>query len=227
MHGRYRNLITAATGTGKTVIAAFDYRRFCQKHPGQRNRLLFVAHREEILKQAQDTFQGVLKDPNFGDLFVGHLHPEQIDHLFISVQMINARALWDIIPSDYYDYMVVDEFHHAAARTYQEMLSYFHPQILLGLTATPERMDGKNILDYFDGRTAVDIRLPEAIDRQLLCPFQYFGVTDTVDLRRVRWVRGGYDRTELSRLYSMDRAAAERRADGNYTVPGTVCDGYA
>ncbi len=214
VHGRYRNLITAATGTGKTVIAAFDYRRFCQKHPGQRNRLLFVAHREEILKQAQDTFQGVLKDPNFGDLFVGHLHPEQIDHLFISVQMINARALWDIIPSDYYDYMVVDEFHHAAARTYQEMLSYFHPQILLGLTATPERMDGKNILDYFDGRTAADIRLPEAIDRQLLCPFQYFGVTDTVDLRRVRWVRGGYDRTELSRLYSMDRAAAERRADG-------------
>lgn len=214
VHGRFRNLVVAATGTGKTVIAAFDYRRFCREQCGQKNRLLFVAHREEILRQAQATFQGVLKDPNFGDLFAGNQRPEEMDHLFVSVQMMNARALWKTLSPDYYDYIVVDEFHHAAAQTYQKMLAYFHPQILLGLTATPERMDGQNILTYFDGHMAADIRLPEAIDRQLLCPFQYFGVTDTVDLSRVRWVRGGYDQAELSRLYSMNHAVAERRADG-------------
>ena len=213
VRGLNRNLVVAATGTGKTVISAFDYRRFCKVNPGQRNRLLFVAHREEILKQSRDTFQGVLKDPNFGELFVGGYKPERLDHLFVSVQTLNSQALCDVLPADYFDYIIVDEFHHAAAPTYQKLLKHFQPKILLGLTATPERMDGKSILDYFGGRTAAEIRLPEAIDRKLLCPFQYFGVADTVDLTDLRWIRGGYDKSQLSNLYSLNRAIAERRAD--------------
>jgi len=213
VRGWYRNLVVAATGTGKTVISAFDYRRFCKANAGQRNRLLFVAHREEILTRSRETFQGVLKDPNFGDLFVGSYKPENMDHLFISVQTMNSQALYDSLPADYYDYIIVDEFHHAAAPTYQKLLNHFKPKILLGLTATPERMDGKSILDYFDGRIAAEIRLPEAIDRKLLCPFQYFGVADTVDLTDLRWVRGGYDKSQLSNLYSLSRGVAERRAD--------------
>ena len=213
VRGLNRNLVVAATGTGKTVISAFDYRRFCKDRPGQRNHLLFVAHREEILKQSRDTFQGVLKDPNFGELFVGGYRPEHLDHLFISVQTLNSQALCDSLPADYYDYIVVDEFHHAAAPTYQKLLNHFQPKILLGLTATPERMDGKSILDYFGGRTAAEIRLPEAIDRKLLCPFQYFGVADTVDLTDLRWSRGGYDKNELSNLYALNQAVAKRRVD--------------
>lgn len=108
---------------------------------------------------------------------------------------------------------MVDETHHAAADSYDKALTYFTPQILLGLTATPERMDGKSILDYFDHRIAAEIRLPEAIDRKLLCPFQYFGVTDTVDLNELHWVRGGYDRKELTNLYSINQAVAIKRAD--------------
>lgn len=212
VRGLTRNLVVAATGTGKTVISAFDYRRFCKAHPGGANRLLFVAHREEILRQSQYTFQNILRDPNFGDLFVGGSRPESLDHLFVSIQTVNSQDLCGRLSAEYYDYIVVDEFHHAAAPTYQRLLDHFRPQILLGLTATPERMDGKSVLDYFGGRIAAEIRLPEAIDRKLLCPFQYFGVADTVDLDELRWVRGGYDKNDLTNLYSLNRAVAERRA---------------
>lgn len=208
----YRNLVVAATGTGKTVVAAFDYSQFCRDRAGVLPRLLFVAHREEILKQSRDTFQGVLKDPNFGDLFFGSYKPQSLDHIFVSIQTINAQDLCAKIPADYYDFIVIDEFHHAAAPTYQKVLSHFNPTILLGLTATPERMDGKSILDYFGGRIAAEIRLPEAIERKLLSPFQYFGVTDTVDLTTLRWLRGGYDKNELTNVYTINRTAAEKRA---------------
>lgn len=213
VRGFTRNLVVAATGTGKTVISAFDYRRFCRQHPGQPNRLLFVAHREEILKQSRDTFQGVLRDPNFGELFVGSYKPASLDHLFISIQTVHSQALDTSLSPDFYDYIVVDEFHHAAAPTYQRLLAHFKPKLLLGLTATPERMDGKSILDSFGGRIAAEIRLPEAIERKLLCPFQYFGVSDTVDLTGLHWARGGYDKNELTNLYSLNRIVAERRAD--------------
>lgn len=212
VRGNFKNLVVAATGTGKTVIAAFDYRNFRRMNPSSPCRLLFVAHREEILKQSRDTFQGILKDANFGELFVGSYKPESLDHLFISVQTLNSQALYDKLPADYYDYIVVDEFHHAAAPTYQKLLKHFTPKVLLGLTATPERMDGKSILDYFGGRTAAEIRLPEAIDRKLLCPFQYFGVSDSTDLSQLHWVRGGYDKNELSNLYTFNRAVAVKRA---------------
>ena len=211
--GYTRNLVVAATGCGKTVISAFDYARYCKKNPGKKNRLLFIAHREEILEQSIETFRGVLKDLNFGDLWVGSYKPESLEHLFVSIQTLNSKKIYDELPGDYYDFVVVDEFHHAAAPIYKEPLAKLSPKILLGLTATPERMDGEDILQYFNGRIAAEIRLPEAIDRKLLCPFQYFGISDDVDLSEVRWVRGGYDRRELSNLLSFSGKIAEKRAE--------------
>ena len=213
VRGFFRNLVVAATGTGKTVIAALDYRNWRSAHPKEPNRLLFIAHREEILKQSLMTFQAVLKDPNFGELWVGQYQAEKVDHLFISVQTLNSKGLYKTLPADYYDYIVIDETHHAAAESYAEALDTFKPRVLLGLTATPERMDGKSILRFFDYRIAAEIRLPEAIDRKLLCPFQYFGVSDTIDLDQLKWARGGYDRTELSNIYTLSGAVARRRAD--------------
>ena len=212
VRGNFRNLVVAATGTGKTVISAFDYKRFCKDHPKSPCRLLFVAHREEILKQSLYTFRGVLKDANFGEMFVGNYKPESIEHLFISIQTFNSQDFTDKTSPDFYDYIIVDEFHHAAAPTYQKLLTYYKPKILLGLTATPERMDGKDILQYFGGRIAAEIRLPEAIDRKLLSPFQYFGVTDVVDLNDLKWTRGGYDKGDLERIYTFSGMVAERRA---------------
>ncbi len=219
VHGYYKNLVCAATGCGKTVISAFDYLNFRKQNPGSNARILFIAHREEILTQSIETYRGVLKDLNFGELYVGSHQPETLDHLFISVQTMNSQKLYEKLPADYYDYIVVDEFHHAAAQTYKKFLSYFTPKILLGLTATPERMDGEDILSYFDGRIAAEIRLPEAIDRKLLCPFQYFGVSDSVDLSEVTWKRGGYDASELTNLYVYERSIAEKRAD--YIIANT------
>lgn len=213
VRGHNRNLVVAATGTGKTVISALDYKRFCKQHPGKPCRLLFVAHREEILKQSLYTFRAVLKDANFGELLVGNYKADSIEHLFISIQTFNSQDFTAKTGADFYDYIVVDEFHHAAAPTYQKLLEYYQPQILLGLTATPERVDGKSILDYFGGRVAAEIRLPEAIDRKLLCPFQYFGVTDTADLSSLKWRTGGYDKAELSNLYTFSGMVAQRRAD--------------
>ena len=213
VRGYTRNLVVAATGTGKTVISALDYKRFRKQNPGKPCRLLFVAHREEILRQSLYTFRAVLKDANFGELFVGNYRPETIDYLFLSIQTFNSQDFTSKTSPDFYDYIIVDEFHHAAAPTYQKLLSYYQPKILLGLTATPERMDGKSILPYFNYRIAAEIRLPEAIDCKLLCPFQYFGVTDTVDLNTLKWSAGGYDKGELSALYTFSGAVANRRAD--------------
>ena len=126
---------------------------------------------------------------------------------------MNSKELYRHLPADYYDYIIVDEFHHAAAKTYHSFLSYFKPQILLGLTATPERMDGQSVLGYFDGQIAAEIRLPEAIDRKLLCPFEYFGVSDSVDLDGLRWTNGGYADSDLDNLYVFSHETAIRRAD--------------
>ena len=213
VRGYTRNLVVAATGTGKTVISALDYKRFRKQNPDRPCRLLFVAHREEILKQSLYTFRAVLKDANFGELFVGNYKPESIDNLFMSIQTFNSQSFTEKTSPDFYDYITVDEFHHAAASTYQKLLSYYQPRILLGLTATPKRMDGKNILPYFSNRIAAEIRLPEAIDRKLLCPFQYFGVTDTVDLDALKWSAGGYQKSELEHIYTFSGAVADRRAD--------------
>lgn len=213
VRGYYHNLVVAATGTGKTVVSALDYKRFRKQNPAKPCRLLFVAHREEILKQSLYTFRAVLKDANFGEMFVGNYKPESIDNLFISIQTFNSQSFAEKTTADFYDYIIVDEFHHAAAPSYQKLLSYYQPKILLGLTATPERMDGKSIMPYFNNRIAAEIRLPEAIDRKLLSPFQYFGVTDSIDLDKLKWAAGGYDKTELSKIYTISGAASVMRAD--------------
>ena len=133
--------------------------------------------------------------------------------MFISIQTFNSQSFTEKTAPNFYDYIIVDEFHHAAAPTYQKLLNYYHPCILLGLTATPERMDGKSILPYFNNRIAAEIHLPEAIDRKLLCPFQYFGVTDTVDLDTLKWSAGGYQKSELEQIYTFSGSIANRRAD--------------
>lgn len=206
--GNFRNLVVAATGTGKTVISAFDFKRYLQSHKDRKVRFLFVAHREEILKQSLKCFRGVLKDNNFGELMVSGLSPKNIDELFVSIQTLNSKKIYEKVSPDFYDYIIVDEFHHAAADSYQKLLSYFKPKVLLGLTATPERMDGKDILKYFGSKITAEIRLPEAIDRNLLVPFTYFGVSDETDLSTVKWSRGGYDLKELSNVLSYNKARA-------------------
>jgi superfamily II DNA or RNA helicase len=203
VQGRNRHLVVAATGTGKTMIAAFDYRRWslpARGAGGSRPRLLFVAHREELLQQSLATFRAVLLDPNFGELLVGGKRPESYDHLFVSIQSYNSQRLTEQFAPDHFAYVVVDEFHHAAKPSYERLLGHARPRVLLGLTATPERTDGLDVLGYFGGHLSAQIRLPDAINRKLLCPFQYFGVTDTVDLRGLQWQRGGYRTDELDRL---------------------------
>ena len=208
IHNRYRNLIVAATGTGKTVVSAFDYRRFCRANSGKPNRLLFIAHRREILVQGLKCFRGVLRNNNFGELFDGFNRPSNTDHIFISIQTMNSQDFISKTNSDYYDFIVVDETHHGAASSYQDVLTYYKPKILLGLTATPERMDGSDITQYFDNIIASEIRLPEAIDRGLLVPFQYFGISDNVDLSSIKFERGKYDVSELSHVFSSNKSRA-------------------
>jgi len=197
--GSFRNLVVAATGTGKTFVAAFDFRRFRDRHP--RARFLFVAHRREILEQSVALFRLVLADRNFGTLWSGGDPPEDMRHLFLSVSTFRSRELWKRMPPESFEFIVADEVHHGEAPSWRRLLEHFRPEVLLGLTATPERHDGQDILRYFDGRIATEIRLPEAIDRKLLSPFQYIGVTDdSVDYRSLRWERGGYRREDLEKI---------------------------
>ncbi len=200
IHGRNKNLVVAATGTGKTVIAAFDFKRVLNERPHAK--FLFVVHREEILTKSRLTFRQILRDQNFGELLVGQYRPESLDQLFCSIQSLNSNELCRRLPADYYDYIVIDEFHHAAANGYQELLEHFTPQYLLALTATPERHDGLDILKYFDYHIAAEIRLPDAINKKLLAPFQYFGISDCVDLSTLRWTNGGYDKTQLNSIFN-------------------------
>lgn len=200
IHNRYKNLVVAATGTGKTVISAFDFKRFKDTHPNPK--FLFVAHRKEILEQAQKTFQHVLRDSNFGELWVGGYEPEKYDQLFASVQTLNNRLKKLELSTDYFDYIIVDEVHHIKADSYRPILKRFNPKFLLGLTATPERMDGGDITEDFHNKIAAEIRLPEALNRKLLSPFQYFAISDSIDLTNVSWRNGKYEIKELTKLYT-------------------------
>ena len=204
VHGRYKNLVVAATGTGKTVISAFDYEKF--KIENKSSKLLFLAHRVEILTQSLSTYRGILKDNNFGELWVGGQVPISYEHVFASVQTINNGLDSINLSPDFYDYIVIDECHHLTANTYRGIINYFKPKVLLGLTATPERMDGGDIQEDFHNRIAAEIRLPAALNRKLLCPFQYFGITDNIDLSNVGWEKGKYKVSELTNIYtSSDR----------------------
>ncbi len=202
IHNRFKNLIVAATGTGKTVISAFDFKKFQKLNSSAK--LLFVAHRKEILQQAQSTFQGILRDNNFGELWVDGIEPEKYNCVFASVQTLNNRIDELTFSASFYDYIVIDEVHHIAASSYRPILKHFKPKILLGLTATPERMDGEDILKDFSNCIAAEIRLPEALNRKLLCPFQYFGITDSVDLSNVTWQNGKYLPSELTKIYTQN-----------------------
>lgn len=209
--GRRRNLVVAATGTGKTVIAALDYRRLCQELGG-RPRLLFVAHRQEILQQALDTFRQVLRDPHFGALLYGGQDPAGKEHLFTTINSVKARDLLGALGPDYWRVVVIDECHHIAADSFDALATAVRPQFLVGLTATPERGDGESITRYFDprpdGAPAAELRLWEALDQQLLAPFEYYAISDPTDFTGIPWGRSVREKQALNLAVLQD----ERRA---------------
>jgi superfamily II DNA or RNA helicase len=218
-NGQARNLVIAATGTGKTVIAAFDYSRFATRillaaATSRPVTLLFVAHRREILEQARDCFRTILRDANFGELLVDGERPTAWSHVFASVQSIANVQPWASKSPDHFRFIVIDEAHHSTAASYRPLINHCRPEIFLGLTATPERMDGSSILPDFGGYPAAEIRLPEALEEKLLCPFHYFGVTDPVSLADERfWRNGQYDVSALTTAYTGDDIRARQRLD--------------
>jgi superfamily II DNA or RNA helicase len=200
--GRMRNLVAMATGTGKTVVAGLDFRRLVDSD--EVSSLLFIAHRKEILQQSLTTFRTIMRSGTFGQILVDGQRPSEWKHVFGSIQSLRGIATEELAP-DAFDMIIVDEFHHAAADSYETILQHFQPKFLLGLTATPERSDGKPILQWFDNSISAELRLWEAIDRQILCPFQYFGIHDNTDLdaANIKWTRGqGYDVQQLTNLYT-------------------------
>jgi len=208
IHGRHRNLVVAATGTGKTVVAALDYRRMAED-PTRRPRLLFVAHRKEIVEQSLHTYREVLADASFGEEFVAGKRPDQWQHVFASVQSLSSFGV-ERLPAEHFDVVVVDEFHHAEAATYRRLLEHLKPRELVGLTATPERADGVDVRAFFDGRTAFEQRLWDALTDDLLVPFHYFGVADNVDLSGLEWKRGDYVAADLDKVYTGNDARAAK-----------------
>ncbi|MCC4114410.1 DUF3427 domain-containing protein [Aromatoleum toluclasticum] len=209
-HGRTRNLVVAATGTGKTVVAAFDYKRLCEQQGGK-PRLLFVAHRVELLRQAVETYRQVLRAPAFGELLADGRRPDSSEHLFATIMSVTARDLLASHGADYWNTVVIDECHHLPASQFDAFASRIRPRFLLGLTATPERADGRSVLQYFDARPdgspAVELRLWDALDQQLLAPFEYYATTDSTDLTGVRWNLPG-ELAQLANVISGNDARA-------------------
>ena len=199
LDGRHRNLIVAATGTGKTLLSAFDYERLSREWGG-RPSLLFVAHREDILKQSLGAFRTTLRDSDFGELQVGTHRADGWRHTFASVQASAFRTL-DRFNPDHFDVIVIDEFHHAEAATYKRLIDHFRPKEMLGLTATPERADGKRDIIEALWPPTFELRLWHALERRLLCPFHYFGIDDGTDLSDLDWRAGKYEDRELEQLY--------------------------
>lgn len=212
-NGSRRNLVVAATGTGKTVVAALDYRNQVQRE-GQRPNLLFVVHRREILQQALECFRAVLRDQNFGELLVDGEKPHNWNWVFAAVQSLNNQRPWVQLGCDHFRHVIVDEAHHGSATSYRPLFEELCPKILLGLTATPERMDGSSILPDFDGRLTAEIRLPEALAEKLLVPFHYFGVTDNIDLSAEKlWHNGRYKPDALEQVLTGHDIRARQRVD--------------
>lgn len=207
LEGKHKNLIVAATGTGKTLLAAFDYLRIA-KEMGGRPTLLFVAHREDILKQSLEAFRAVMKDGAFGELNVGTERADSWRHVFGSIQSLASKRLEEI-SATHFDVIIVDEFHHAEAQTYVRLLEHFRPKQLIGLTATPERSDGRNVIERF-GAPTYELRLWHALDRKLLCPFHYFGIDDRTDLAGISWSGGRYADAELERRFVEEGAERAR-----------------
>lgn len=174
--GENKALIVSATGTGKTLLSAFDARAF-----GAR-RLLFVVHRENIARTAMESFRRVFGSTRSFGLYTGNIHQKDSDFIFCTVQTISRSQHLDQFHKNHFDYIIVDESHRTGASSYGNFLNHFEPRFLLGMTATPERSDGADIFRYFDYNIAYEIRLQRALEEKMLCPFHYFGVTDlTVD----------------------------------------------
>ena len=212
-NGNSRNLVVAATGTGKTVIAALDYQQSAAS-VGARPNLLFVVHRKEILQQAIDCFRTVLRDQNFGELLVDGLQPERWQHVFASIQSLNHQRPWQRLGQSHFSHVIVDEAHHGGAASYRPLFKHLKPERFLGLTATPERMDGTSILTDFGGELTAEIRLPEALADKLLCPFHYFGVSDNIDLSGEQfWRNGRYASDALENIFTGDDIRARQRID--------------
>ena len=192
--GATKGLVQAATGVGKTYLAAFDSAKY--------ERVLFVAHREEILKQAAISFKNVRHSDDYG-FFYGKQKDTDKAVIFASVATLgrNEYLTKDFFAPDYFDYMIIDEFHHAVNEQYQRIVKYFKPQFLLGLTATPERMDGKNIYEICDYNVPYVISLKEAINKGMLVPFHYYGIYDETDYSSLHLVKGRYDEKELNETY--------------------------
>ncbi len=192
--GARRALISAATGVGKTYLAAFDSEKY--------KRVLFVAHKEEILKQAANSFQNVRKSDDYG-FFDGNAKCTDKSVIFASVATLGKSEYLNetYFPKNYFDYVVIDEFHHAVNDQYMRIVEYFKPQFLLGLTATPERMDGRNIYEICDYNVPYEISLKDAINKGMLVPFHYYGIFDKTDYSQLHQVRGKYDDRELNQTY--------------------------
>lgn len=192
--GARRALVQAATGVGKTYLAAFDSKKY--------ERVLFVAHREEILKQAAESFKNVRNSDDYG-FFDGESKCTDKSVIFASVATLGRNEYLNnkYFASDYFNYIVIDEFHHAINDQYQRIVNYFNPQFLLGLTATPERMDGRNIYEICDYNVPYEISLKEAINKGMLVPFHYYGIFDDTDYSKLHIVRGRYDEKELNETY--------------------------
>jgi superfamily II DNA or RNA helicase/HKD family nuclease len=214
-NGRTRNLVVAATGTGKTVVAALDYRDTCARL-GHRPRLLFVAHRAQILRQALRIYREVLRDHSFGELLTGGFVPSQHEYLFASIDTLTTRNLVERLGASYWHTVVIDECHRLAADRFDRLATTIQPAQLLGLTATPERTDGRSIERYFsprpDGSPAVELRLWDALDMQLLAPFEYYGCDDDTDFSEVPWDRPG-EVTAIDRLVTGNHARARTVID--------------
>ncbi len=192
--GAKRALISAATGVGKTYLAAFDSKNY--------KRVLFVAHREEILNQAAVSFKNVRNSEDYG-FFNGADKCTDKSVIFASVATLGRPEYLNdkYFTPDYFDYLVIDEFHHAVNDQYKRIVEYFKPQFLLGLTATPERMDGRNIYEICDYNVPYEISLKDAINKGMLVPFHYYGVFDDTDYTKLHIVRGKYDEKELNETY--------------------------
>lgn len=210
-HGRTRNLLVAATGTGKTVVAAFDYKRVSDEL-GSPPRLLFVAHRIEILAQAMATFRQILRRPDFGELLADGQHPTTNDHLFATIQSVTAARLVETCGPDHWHTVIVDECHHLPATSFGKFARAIQPKIFLGLTATPERTDGAPIGEFFqprpDGSPAVELRLWDALDQQLLAPFEYYASQDESDFRDIPWGNTAAETAQLSQILTGDHVRA-------------------
>lgn len=192
--GATKGLVQAATGVGKTYLAAFDSAKY--------KRVLFVAHREEILRQAAVSFKNVRRSEDYG-FFYGKQKDADKSVIFASVATLGRDEYLTekYFAPDYFDYLVIDEFHHAVNGQYQRIVNYFKPQFLLGLTATPERMDGKNIYEICDYNVPYEISLKEAINKGVLVPFHYYGIYDETDYSSLHLVKGHYDEKELNETY--------------------------